>query len=92
MLGNQEYDAGRGGGFVSDRSKALKATLSGVFPGDYLLSDPSGYFALKLYRCFVQTHEFAWRCPRAREQARPRINPTCLQDASQSALPAPLWQ
>jgi hypothetical protein len=50
VLGNQEYDAGRGGGFVSDRSKALKATLSGVFPGDYLLSDPSGYFALNLYR------------------------------------------
>ncbi len=50
MLGNQEYDAKRRGGFVDDRFKALEATLSGVFPGDYLLSDPRGYLARDLYR------------------------------------------
>ena len=50
MLGNQEYDAKRGGGFVGDRFKALEATLTGVFPGDYLLSDPRGYLARNLYR------------------------------------------
>ena len=50
MLGNQEYDAKRGGSFVGGRFKALEATLSGVFPGDYLLSDPRGYLARNLYR------------------------------------------
>lgn len=52
VLGNQEYDAGRGGGFVRGKFKALEATLSGGFTGDYLLSDPSGYVALNLYRAF----------------------------------------
>nr|WP_244500431.1 cellulose biosynthesis protein BcsS [Methyloceanibacter methanicus] len=52
ILGNQEYDAGRGGGFVRGTFKALEATLSGGFTGDYLLSEPSGYVALNLYRSF----------------------------------------
>lgn len=52
VLGNQEYDAGRGGAFVRSKLKAFEATVSGGFTGDYLLSDPSGYFALGLYRKF----------------------------------------
>ena len=52
MLGNQEYDAGRGGGFVRGTFKAIEVTLSAGFTGDYLLSDPGGYVALGLYRKF----------------------------------------
>lgn len=35
VLGNREYDAKRGCGFVGDRFKALEATLSGIFPADH---------------------------------------------------------
>lgn len=52
VLGNQEYNAGRGGGFVRGTFEVLEATLSGGFTGDYLLSDPSGYLAVNLYRKF----------------------------------------
>lgn len=52
VLGNQEYDAGRGGAFVRGAFKAFEATVSGGFTGDYLLSDPSGYLAVGLYRKF----------------------------------------
>lgn len=51
-LGNEEYDAGRGGGFVRVNFRALEATLSGGFTGDYLMDDPSGYVAVGLYRTF----------------------------------------
>lgn len=51
-LGNQEYDAGRGGGFVRVNFRNLEATLSGGFTGDYLMNDPSGYVALGFYRTF----------------------------------------
>jgi hypothetical protein len=52
VLGNQEYDAGRGGAFVRSAFDAFEATLSGGFTGDYLLSEPSGYVAFGLYRKF----------------------------------------
>lgn len=51
-LGNEEYDAGRGGGFVRVNFRELEATLSGGFTGDYLMEDPSGYVAVGLYRTF----------------------------------------
>ena len=52
-LGNAEYDAGRGGGFVRvDVLRGLEVTLSGGFTGDYLMDDPSGYVALGVYRPF----------------------------------------
>lgn len=52
VLGNREYNAGRGGGFVRAHFKAFEATVSGGFTGDYLLDEPSGYLALSLYRAF----------------------------------------
>jgi len=51
-LGNEEYDAGRGGGFVRVNFRALEVTLSGGFTGNYLEDDPSGYVSLGLYRTF----------------------------------------
>lgn len=51
-LGNEEYDAGRGGGFIRVNFTRLEATLSGGFTGDYLMDDPSGYVALGIYRTF----------------------------------------
>lgn len=51
-LGNEEYDAGRGGGFVRLNLRALEMTLSGGFTGNYLEDEPSGYLSLGLYRAF----------------------------------------
>ncbi len=51
-LGNEEYDAGRGGGFVRVNLRQLEVTLSGGFTGNYLEDDPSGYVSLGLYRTF----------------------------------------
>jgi Cellulose biosynthesis protein BcsS len=51
-LGNEEYEAGRGGGFVRIDFRRLEATLSGGFTGTCLLDNPSGYVALGLYRTF----------------------------------------
>jgi Cellulose biosynthesis protein BcsS len=51
-LGNEEYDAGRGGGFVRVDVRKLEVTLSGGFTGNYLEDDPSGYVSLGLYRKF----------------------------------------
>jgi len=51
-LGNEEYDAGRGGGFVRINLRKLEFTLSGGFTGNYLEDDPSGYVSLGLYRTF----------------------------------------
>jgi hypothetical protein len=51
-LGNEEYDAGRGGGFVRVNVRKLEMTLSGGYTGDYLADDPSGYVSLGLYRAF----------------------------------------
>ena len=51
-LGNEEYDAGRGGGFVRVDFRALEVTLSGGFTGNYLEDDPSGYVSLGFYRPF----------------------------------------
>ncbi|MDJ0514555.1 MAG: cellulose biosynthesis protein BcsS [Methyloceanibacter sp.] len=52
VLGNQEYDAARGGGFVRGKFNDLEATVSGGFTGDYLLGDPSGYASVSVYRRF----------------------------------------
>lgn len=51
-LGNEEYDAGRAGGFVRVNFRQLEVTLSGGFTGNYLEDDPSGYVSLGLYRTF----------------------------------------
>ena len=52
-LGNAEYDAGRGGGFVRvNVLRSIEMTLSGGFTGDYLMENPSGYVALGVYRTF----------------------------------------
>jgi len=51
-LGNEEYDAGRGGGFARVNFRNVEATLSGGFTGNYLEDDPSGYVALGIYRNF----------------------------------------
>ena len=51
-LGNEEYDAGRGGGFVRVNLRQLEVTLSGGFSGNYLEDDPSSYVSLGLYRNF----------------------------------------
>jgi hypothetical protein len=42
-LGNEEYDAGRSGGFVRATLRNLEATLSGGFTGNYLEDDPRLY-------------------------------------------------
>jgi hypothetical protein len=51
-LGNEEYDAGRGGGFVRAHFRDVEVTLSGGFTGNYLEDDPSGYVSLGVYRAF----------------------------------------
>jgi hypothetical protein len=51
-LGNEEYDAARGGGFVRLNLRAIELTLSGGFSGNYLEDEPSGYAWLRLYRTF----------------------------------------
>jgi hypothetical protein len=51
-LGNEEYDAGRGGGFIRINLRKLEFTLSGGYIGNYLEDDPSGYVSLGLYRNF----------------------------------------
>ena len=51
-VGNEEYDAERGGGFVRAHFRSIEAMLSGGFTGNYLEDDPSFYVALGLYRPF----------------------------------------
>jgi hypothetical protein len=51
-LGNEEYDAGRGGLFVKANLRNLELTLSGGFTGNYLEDEPSGYVSLGVYRAF----------------------------------------
>ena len=51
-LGNEEYDAGKGGGFLRLNLSATKITLSGGFTGNYLEDEPSSYVALGVYRTF----------------------------------------
>lgn len=51
-VGNEEYDAGRGGGFVRVYFCNIETTLSAGFTGNYLEDEPSGYVALGLYRQF----------------------------------------
>jgi hypothetical protein len=51
-LGNEEYDAGRGGGFARVKLRAMEVTLSSGFTGNYLEDEPSFYLALGLYRPF----------------------------------------
>jgi hypothetical protein len=51
-LGNEEYDAGRGGGFVRGNLRTIEVTLSGGFTGNYLEDEPSLYIALGVYRPF----------------------------------------
>jgi hypothetical protein len=52
VLGNEEYSAGRGGGFARVNFRAMEVTLSSGFTGNYLEDDPSFYVALGLYRPF----------------------------------------
>jgi len=52
VVGNEEYDAARAGGFARMNFRALEVTLSSGFTGNYLEDDPSAYLALGLYRPF----------------------------------------
>jgi hypothetical protein len=51
-LGNEGYNAGKGGGFVRLDVQNVEFTLSGGFTGNYLEDLPSGYVALGVYRTF----------------------------------------
>jgi hypothetical protein len=51
-LGNEEYSAGKGGGFVRVNLRDTEFTISGGFTGNYLQDLPSGYVSLGLYRTF----------------------------------------
>jgi hypothetical protein len=51
-LGNEEYDAGRGGGFTRIYFRKVEITLSGGFTGNYLEDEPSGYVSVGVYRPF----------------------------------------
>jgi Cellulose biosynthesis protein BcsS len=51
-LGNEEYNAGRAGGFARVTFRAMEVTLSSGFTGNYLEDEPSVYVALGLYRPF----------------------------------------
>jgi hypothetical protein len=51
-LGNEEYDAGRGGGFARFDLGGLQITAAGGFSGNYLEDEPSGYVSLGVYRAF----------------------------------------
>jgi hypothetical protein len=51
-LGNEEYNAGKGGGFVRLDVRNIEFTLSGGFTGNYLEDQPSSYVALGVYRTF----------------------------------------
>jgi Cellulose biosynthesis protein BcsS len=50
--GNEEYDSGRGGGFLRVNFRDIETTLSSGFTGNYLEDDPSFYVSLGLYRPF----------------------------------------
>jgi cellulose biosynthesis protein BcsS len=51
-LGNEEYNAGRGGAFTRIYFRKIEITVSGGFTGNYLEDDPSGYVSLGVYRPF----------------------------------------
>ena len=51
-LGNEEYDAGRGGAFTRIYFRNTEITVSGGFTGNYLKDDPSGYVSVGVYRSF----------------------------------------
>jgi hypothetical protein len=51
-LGNEEYDAGRGGAFTRIYFRKTEITLSGGFTGNYLEDEPSGYVSVGVYRPF----------------------------------------
>jgi len=51
-LGNEEYNAARGGGFARVTFRDMEVTLSGGFTGNYLEDDPSFHAALWLCRPF----------------------------------------
>jgi hypothetical protein len=51
-LGNEEYNAGKGGGFVRLDVRNIEFTLSGGFTGNDLEDQPSSYVALGVYRPF----------------------------------------
>jgi len=51
-LGNEEYDAGRGGAFTRVYFRKTEITLTGGFTGNYLEDEPSGYVSVGVYRSF----------------------------------------
>ena len=51
-LGNEEYDARRGGAFTRIYFRNTEITVSGGFTGNYLKDDPSGYVSVGVYRSF----------------------------------------
>ena len=51
-LGNEEYNTGRGGGFLRLHLRAAEIMLSSGFTGNYLEDEPSGYFSVGIHRAF----------------------------------------
>ena len=51
-LGNEEYNTGRGGGFLRLHLRAAEITLSSGFTGNYLEDEPSGYLSVGIHRAF----------------------------------------
>jgi hypothetical protein len=52
LLGNEEYDAARGGGFLGFDMWVTEITVSGGFTSNYLDAEPSGYVTAGIYRRF----------------------------------------
>lgn len=52
VLGNEEYDGGRGGGFIRYHMGEMELTLSGGASGAYYGDDTGGYVAFGLYQKF----------------------------------------
>lgn len=52
VLGNEEYDSGRGGGFLRYHLGEMELTVSGGISGTYYEEDTGAYAAMGLYRKF----------------------------------------
>jgi hypothetical protein len=73
-LGNEEYDAGRGGGFARVNLRAMEVTLSGGFTGNYLEDRPSGVCGARTLSAVLDFEICNW----ADESALPAPLRQCL--------------
>lgn len=51
-LGNEEYESGRGGGFLRYHLRDVDLTVSGGVAGDFYTQDLGGYAAFGVYARF----------------------------------------